>query len=110
MAARGVDHAKPFGQDRYMTRTHSFCIAAASLVLATTLSAQGASRVSWPAGYADGMARAHAGDGMFATMSHAPAPSADVTGEAITYGTAQDGTPLKGYLARPTQGGPYPGI
>src|SRR5579871_6591629 len=71
---------------------------------------QNAQLVSWPAGYAEHMAHAHAGERMFATTSGAPTPSIDVAGEEITYGTAKDGTPIKGYLAHPSQGGPYPGI
>lgn len=62
--------------------------------------------------YADAMAAEHADETPAATAATAPAPSAEVSGEAVTYATL-DGKAIAGYLARPTAGaagGKAPGV
>jgi len=78
---------------------------AASAAVAPAATAQSVQLVSWPADYVARMAHEHVHDYPAAFTSSSILSRADVTGEEVAYGTAPDGTPYRGYLAHPANGG-----
>jgi carboxymethylenebutenolidase len=76
------------------------CAVAASTARAQTRDSTG----NLPADTSEGMARAHAGDSVLASAPSEIVPQISVVGEEVTYGTGDDGEPLRGYLVYPGEG------